>query len=139
MVKYLSQEKVLAFKILTILKNNLGTTNQRNPSDNELNVVLESYGLLDIGEKFLGARVTSDVIWDLSEDELKEDVGMTRIELRRFMKAHEKFKATKSQDIGEQASVDAYGRFHKVTVCIFFLHYLDSHYVHFVESAPALS
>ena len=99
-------------------------------------MVLESYGLLDIGEKFLGARVTSDVIWDLSQDELKEDVGLTRIEIRRFMKAQEKFKAPNSKDIGQQASADAYGRFDKVTVCIFLtkiLHYLDSHYVHFVE------
>ena len=117
---------------MTISKKNLGTTNQRNPSDNQLNVVLEAYGLLDLEEKFLEARVTSDVIWDLSQDELKEDVGMTRIELRRFMKAHEKFKATKSQDIGEQASVDAYGTFHKITLCILILHYFDSNYVHFV-------
>ena len=123
MVKYFiqkSQEKELAFKILTILKKKLGTTNQRNPSDNQLNVVLEAYGLLDLEEKFLEARVTSDVIWDLSQDELKEDVGLTRIEIRRFMKAQEKFKATNSKDIGQQASADAYGRFDKVTVCIFF-------------------
>ena len=112
-----------------------GKTYQGKPIDNELNVVLETYGLLDLGEKFLEAKVTSDVIWDLSQDELKEDVGLTRIELRRFMKAKQNLKATDSKEIVQQASAEAYGAFHNVTTCIILFKTMSFffNYVHFVQ------
>ena len=77
-------------------------------------MVLEAYKLLDLKEKFVQAGVTSDVIWDLSQDEIMKDVGLNNIQLRRFLKAQQNFKSTHSKDIGQQASVDTYGMFHKV-------------------------
>lgn len=42
-------------------------------------------------EKFHGAGITSDIVWDLDEDILKE-CDLTKVEKLRYQKAAAKFK-----------------------------------------------
>ena len=63
-----------------------------------LQEMLERYDLSDLGDRFMKAGVTTNILFELSEVELIEDVQLTRIEVRRYFKAQETFKRTESQN-----------------------------------------
>ena len=63
-----------------------------------LQEMLERYDLSDLGDKFMKARVTANILFELSEVELIEYVQLNIIELRRYFKAQETFKGTESQN-----------------------------------------
>ena len=46
----------------------------------------------DLYDRFNRNGVTSDILWDLSDEILKDDVKLTRIELLRYQKAKDKAK-----------------------------------------------
>ena len=48
---------------------------------------MKSSKIFDLYEKFHKAKVTAEIIWDLTEDILDEDIKLTRIEKIRYLKA----------------------------------------------------
>ena len=58
---------------------------------------LKVFKLEILYEKFHGAGITSDIIWDLDDDILK-DCELTKIEKLRYQKAAAKFKEQNSNN-----------------------------------------
>ena len=48
---------------------------------------MKSSKIFGLYEKFHKAKVTAEIIWDLTEDILDEDIKLTRIEKIRYLKA----------------------------------------------------
>ena len=94
---------------------------QPKPINSELLSILEANNLLDLGEKFSQAGVTADVLWDLKDDEIREEVKLTKIQHLRFQKAKQKIQVTNTDKEDEntkrqQTAADTYGKIFLNTV-----------------------
>ena len=94
---------------------------QPKPINSELLSILEANNLLDLGEKFSQAGVTADVLWDLEDDEIREEVKLTKIQHLRFQKAKQKIQLTNTDKEDEntkrqQTAADTYGKISLSTV-----------------------
>lgn len=59
------------------------------PSKNELYDMVKESGLEDLYEKFHKHGITVEILWDLSDEILKEDLNLTRIQILRYEKSKE--------------------------------------------------
>ena len=87
----------------------------------ELLSILEANNLLDLGEKFSEAGVTADVLWDLEEDDIREEVKLNKIQHLRFRKAKQKIQLTNTDKEDkntkrQQSAADTYGKISLNTV-----------------------
>ena len=92
-------------------------------TNSELLSILEANNLLDLGEKFSQAGVTADVLWDLDleDDDIREEVKLTKIQHLRFQKAKQKIQVTNPDKEDEntkrqQTAADTYGKISLNTV-----------------------
>ena len=90
-------------------------------TNSELLSILEANNLLDLGEKFSQAGVTADVLWDLEDDDIREEVKLTKIQHLRFQKAKQKIQVTNTDKEDEntkrqQTAADTYGKISLSTV-----------------------
>ena len=84
-------------------------------TNSELLSILEANNLLDLGEKFSEAGVTADVLWDLEEDQIREEVKLNKIQHLRFRKAKQKIQVTNTDKEDkntkrQQSAADTYGK-----------------------------
>ena len=92
------------------------------PINSKLLETLEMYDILNLGDKFSEAGVTADIIWELEKDELMEEVKLSKIELRLFQKAQQKFRTLKKSEEGEErnetqeAAASTFSKFYISTV-----------------------
>ena len=70
---------------LKIIQNILDNSN--DAENDELAVIMKSSKIFDLYDKFNEAKVSAAIIWELDDEELDEDIKLTRIEKKRYRAA----------------------------------------------------
>ena len=55
--------------------------------DVELKEIMKRSGLFDLYDKFREAKVTARIIWELDDEDLKDEIKLTGIEKKRYKAA----------------------------------------------------
>ena len=84
------------------------------PMDEMLMTELKKFNLEPFYDKFREAKITSDSIWILDE-EMLEDIGLTKIEQLKYKQALQKFKRTSwlMDELKKYNLESLYDKFHK--------------------------
>ena len=82
--------------------------------DEMLMIELKKFNLEPLYDKFRAAKITSDIIWMLDE-EMLEDIGLTKIEKLKYKQAIQKFKRTSwlMDELKKYNLESIYDKFHK--------------------------